>query len=387
MFENEEFMKYCLLLIIVFGILYYIASVIATYIKLKSRKNIQGKNTSSFHPPISILKPVKGFDKNLYKNMLSFIKQNYPQFEIIFGVQSEYDSAIHTLRRIINKFPEKNMKIVVTKEDIGYNPKINNLAGIYAQAKYEYILISDCNVRVKKNFLSENINYIKDEKVGLVNNLIRGVKGNNPGAVLENLHLNSFILRNVSLTDTLLNHKIVIGKSILFRKSQFEKLGGLDKLKNYLAEDYLMGRLYTRNDYKVIISPLFVDTVNRSRTYMNFVNRYTRWSRLRYKINPFSYIGELIVNFSFWAFILGISKVTNEESLLLPTCFLSIKIVGDMFINLWLGSPLKPFLFFLSPIKDLIVATIWICPLISSKTKWRGNKLKITKDSLLIPAK
>jgi ceramide glucosyltransferase len=374
-------------IILCVGIFYYLASLVATYVKLSSAldpRDEPARAAASFSPPVSILKPLKGTDGNLYDNLLSFVNQDYPHFEILFGLNSN-DSAVPIVKQIQQESPGKDIRIIIHDEVIGYNPKINNLAGIVPQAKYEYLVISDSNVRVAPDYLSKNMRHFQEEEVGLITNLIRGVGGRNLGATLENLHLNSFVIANMNLLDVFFGLKAVVGKSMFFRKSQFVQLDVLRELKNYLAEDYLMGKLFEKNGYKIIISPYLVDNITYSWSQKQFFNRHTRWAKVRWNLNRTAYIGEILANFSFWALVLSLLQDSLSLFFLALLPPWAIKISGDLLINYWLRRPIKWYAFPLAPIKDLLVACIWPVPILYSRTKWRGNKLKVTKDSLLLP--
>jgi ceramide glucosyltransferase len=146
-------------------------------------------------PTVSILKPLKGLDDNLFDNLASFCTQDYPEYEIIFSLQNHNDPAFKVARKIKDKYPEKNISIIVERCDDGLNPKVNNLIPAYKASRYDYVLISDSNVMVDKNYLKEVVRHIKDPDVGLVSNIIKGAGGSTIGSIFENLHLNSFMYR------------------------------------------------------------------------------------------------------------------------------------------------------------------------------------------------
>lgn len=378
-------MKEILIAIIGLGITYYLATLLATTYKLFTAKHgSRVDHEENSLPPISILKPVSGIDGNLYENILSFIDQDYPEYEIVIGVQSHEDPAIELIERIIREYPDKKIKYTVSDHVLGFNPKVNNLYGMLPLADYDLMVISDSNVAVRKDYLRENAKYFADEKVGLVTNLIRGVGGQSIGALFENLHLNSFVIGNVSFLD-FAEREIVVGKSIFFRKSQFDRLGGIWELRNYLAEDYLMGRMYKRNGYKVIVSPQMITTTNHSWNIRRFINRHTRWAQLRWNLNKPAYIGELALNFSLWSLVFAaVSGFSYEASLVTAFCW-GTKIIGDALMNATLDSGLGLGECVAAPVKDIVIASMWPVPLINRKTNWRGNPVRITHDTLLLP--
>lgn len=324
-------MKEAFGIIIGLGLTYYIGLLLATVSKLFVSRRRHGR-TGSFLPPISVLKPVTGIDGNLRQNLLSFINQDYPEFEIVIGIQSPDDPAIKLVEQLKEDYPSKNIHLVISDYTLGFNPKINNLYGMMPSANYDYMVISDSNVIVDKNYLRSNIKYFESPKVGLVTNLIKGVGGESVGALFENLHLNSFVIGNVSLLD-FLRRKVVVGKSIFFRKSEFDKLGGLWELRNYLAEDYLMGKLYKQNGYKVVVAPNLISTTNYSWTMKRFINRHTRWAQLRWNLNKPAYTAEFLLNFSLWSFVYPIASGFSYESMMIAAFCWAAKITGDSLLN------------------------------------------------------
>ncbi len=374
-------------IIIGIGLTYYLVLLLATVFKVFSRsanRNQVTAGTKQFLPPISVLKPVNGIEGNLYQNLLSFVNQDYPEYEIVIGIQSPDDPAIELVERLKKEFPNKVIKYIVSERTLGYNPKINNLYGMMPVAEHDYMVISDSNVTVDKDYLRENIRYLADRRVGLVTNLIKGIGGESVGALFENLHLNSFVIGNVSLLD-IADQKVVVGKSIFFRKSQFDRLGGIWELRNYLAEDYLMGRMYRRHGYEIVVSPQLISTTNHSWTLKRFLNRHARWAQLRWNLNKPAYVGELLTNFSFWSLLFAAASGFSYEASLVAAFCWGAKIIGDTLMNETLRTGLGLRQCLAAPIKDLVIAFTWPIPLVNRRTKWRGNPVRITHDTLLLP--
>jgi ceramide glucosyltransferase len=384
-------------IIVGFGLTYYIGLVLATFLKLfipRQRSLDPDGSTGSggheassndeFLPPISVLKPVSGVDGNLNENLLSFINQDYPEYEIIIGVQSSSDPAIQLVEGLKKQYPSKAIHLIVGSHTLGYNPKINNLYGMMPAANYDYMVISDSNVIADKDYLRANIDYFKNKEVGIVTNLIKGIGGESVGALFENLHLNSFVIGNVSFLD-FLKRKVVVGKSIFFRKSQFDKLGGLWELRNYLAEDYLMGKLYKQGGYKVVIAPHLISTTNHAWTMKRFINRHTRWSQLRWNLNKLAYITELLSNFPLWSLVYMVASGFSYESFAITALCWAAKITGDSLMNSMLKTGLQFRHCLAAPFKDLLIGFLWIVPLVNRRTSWRGNQVKIARNTLLVP--
>ncbi|MEW6107786.1 MAG: ceramide glucosyltransferase [Nitrospirota bacterium] len=371
-------------IIAIIGVIGYLLQALAVRSYTTSPTSGEGNCYRNF-PPVSILKPLKGLDDGLFDNLESFCNLDYPQYEIIFALQNRNDPAYKVVKKIKEKYPSRDISIVVEYCDEGLNPKINNLIPAYKKAGYDLILISDSNVRVEKDYLTSIARHMEDQSVGLVSNLIRGVSGRSVGAVLENLHLNSFIVGSVCFLDRYLKMPCVVGKSMLMRKADLEAIGGFRSVKDFLAEDYIIGERIHRLGKRVVLSGHLINNVNEYWGVKRFVNRHTRWGKLRWQIGGAKYLSELAGNAVFMSLIpmalLPISKV----SLVLAATVSSLKIAHDIYIGHKLRSDMNPLLYLLSPVKDIIIGFIWFVPILSNTVAWRGNRYVIGKDSVLSP--
>jgi len=343
------------------------------------------ENKTDFYktmPGISVLKPLKGLDGNLFDNLESICNQDYPEYEIIFALQDYNDPAFKVAEKIKEKYPEKNITLLVEKCNAGLNPKVNNLIPAYKIAGYEYILISDSNVMVGEKYLREIMKPFRDPETGLVSNLIKGVGGYTLGSVFENLHLNSFIMGSVCFLDRFLKMPCVVGKSMLMRKSDLEAIGGFNAVKNVLAEDYIIGKKMHMMGKKVILSNYIIKNVNEYWGFRRFLNRHIRWGKLRWQIGGVKYLSELFNNpvfLSMFPVILDPSKLTIGFAALVS----SLKVIGDIYIGRKVRADMNFLLYFMAPLKDFIIGILWFVPLLSKTVVWRGNRYIIGSDSQL----
>jgi ceramide glucosyltransferase len=377
------------------GIILYLLQVGATYSLMREKKE-DGRTAieeMNYSPPVSILKPLKGLDDNLFDNLASFCTQNYPSYEVLFCLQDFNDPAYKVAKKVQDKFPGRNISLVVEKCIVGLNPKVNNLIPAYRKASHPYVLISDSNVMVDENYLREIMRHTADPSVGLVSNLIRGIGGRSLGAIFENLHLNSFIIGSVSFLDRFFGMPCVIGKSMLMKKADLEALGGLTAFKNILAEDFIIGREMQRSGKKVVLSNYVVSNVNEYWGIKRFLNRHTRWGKLRWKIGGVKYLSELLANPVFVATLPVLFRGPSRETLSFAALTGLIKVLGDFLIGRAIESSTvitynqkqSLLIYLLSPIKDILIGILWFVPLLSSTVVWRGNRYWIGQDSRLSP--
>ena len=340
-------------------------------------------SSSDYCPPVSILKPLKGLDDELFGNLESICLQDYPQYEIIFSLQSYNDHAYKVAKKIKDRYPRKKITILVEECSTGLNPKVNNLIPAYRAAKYDLILVSDSNVAVEENYLKETIQYMEDPEVGLVSNLIKGVGGRTAGSILENLHLNSFIIGSICLLDKL-KIPCVVGKSMLIRKTDLEAIGGFEATKDFLAEDYIIGKRIHERGRKVILAGHIIKNVNKYWKIKKFFSRHIRWGRLRWKIGGAGYFPELLGNTTLMSCLPILLWEPSKMTLAFAVVTSLIKILGNLYVGRKIKAEMNYMLYFLLPLKDLIMGFIWFIPIISSRVTWRGKKYIVGKDSSLL---
>jgi ceramide glucosyltransferase len=336
-----------------------------------------------YRPPISVLKPLCGVDEGLYENLVSFVTQLYPKFELILGVADSRDPALTIVARLRRAYPQVELRVVIHgEEDPLANPKVISLSHMARAAKYEHLLISDSNVRAAPDYLSAIAAEMADSKVGLVSNLIVGKGAVSLGAHCENLHLNTLVLATVSLAD-LADKPCVVGKSMLMRRSQLDELGGFDALRDVLAEDYVLGQRYRAAGYRVVLSRYAIVTYNQRLSMRRFLARHLRWAQLRrngalgpFLCEPFLYASP---------FIAPALMVTDGKGSLFCAFALLARVASDgLLCRRATGSWPSLTALVMLPVKDTLLLGVWLIALMRKSVTWRGHQLRITKGSRLI---
>jgi ceramide glucosyltransferase len=338
-----------------------------------------------FSPPVSILKPLKGIDDDLFDNLISFCNQSYPDYEIIFALEEKHDPALKLVQKLKKMYPHKKISIVVKQKDYALNPKVDNLVTAYEASRFPYFLISDSDVRVDKHYLGVIIQHMEDPKVGLVSNLIRGIGSCTIGSLLENLHLNSFVIGHVAIFTSFFKMPVVVGKSILMRKKAFEEIGGFEAVRNVLAEDYVIGDLMHKKGKRVVTASHIINAVNHYRTFKQFLKRHARWGKLRCKLGALGYCSEIVSNAVFISCLALVVVRPMTYAITLAATVWFLKIMGDYMLGKRLRSAHHLVHYLLSPIKDIIIGCIWFVPFVSTTVTWRRHRYKITKGTYLIP--
>src|ERR1700736_5457651 len=127
------------------------------------------KLDGGFAPDVSILKPVKGVDPQMYAGLVSHCRQMYAgSFEIIFGVSSLDDPAVGEIERLRAEFPECAIRLVECRERLGTSGKVSNLVQMLREARFDHVLINDSDICVSPLYLSRVMECFADGKVGMV---------------------------------------------------------------------------------------------------------------------------------------------------------------------------------------------------------------------------
>jgi len=375
-------MDYLWLALIGAGLLYTGLSLWYLAFEINRREDFSDRNT---WPGISVFKPLKGLDDNLEANLRTFLVQDYRDYELIFGVNDEDDPAIELIRKLQAEYPEIKSRLVIDTHRSGYNPKVNNLCNMYKWARYDCLVISDSNVRVKRDYLRDLIANLDRPGVGMVTSLIRGTGARSLGAILENVHLNSFIASSIYTVHRLFRVPVTIGKSMCFRRETLERLGGFERFREYLIEDALLGQEISDMGLKIAHTSAAIENVNNSWSLRHFANRHVRWATMRRHLNLVNYAAEIVSNPIMLAFVyLLLSRDVFSLAVFISVAM--IKTILDAVALRLTGSDGQWYHPLWVPVKDLIMGFIWAVPFLRRRVVWRGNHFLISGMTRVTPA-
>jgi ceramide glucosyltransferase len=364
---------------------YFLSALgVVSYLSDRRKKSGQASVPDGQLPPVSILKPLKGVDPEIWDSFCSHCEQDYPEFQIIFGVSDPDDPAIELVRRLQQKYPHRQIELVVCDRVLGANTKVSALAQMLTHARYEVLLVNDSDIRVAPDFLRRVATPLADPSVGLVTCLYRGVARQTLGSRLESLGISTDFVPGVLSARFLENGlRFAMGSTLVFRRGDLQAIGGFQAMADYLADDYELGRRIHAMGKRVELSDVVVDTFLPSYSLRQFFEHQMRWSRTIRDARRWGYAAVLLTFGLPWALALlllvrgaawawALFTVTVAARLLIA--FVSAGAVlhdgqawGD---------------FFLLPVRDLIAPAIWAMSFAGNQVSWRGDRFYL-KDGRL----
>jgi ceramide glucosyltransferase len=328
-----------------------------------------------FAPPVSILKPLRGVDPQMYESFRSHCIQDYPEYEIIFGVSEPDDPAAEAVRRLMREFPHCSIQLVVCPEVLGNNRKTSNLVQMLPQAQYDHILINDSDIYVTPDYLRRVMAPFAEPRVGMVTCPYRGIAGGTLGSKLESIGISTDFIAGVLVAGQIENGiHFALGSTLAITRSALGAIGGLRPLVDYLADDFELGYRVSNAGFEVVLADVVVETHLPAYSFRDFLDHQLRWARSTRDSRPKGYIGLLLTFGLPWA-ILGVlfssgawwSWTVLAGALLLRLAValqVGLGVVHDRAVwrHLWL-----------LPLRDLVAFWVWFASFADNKVRWRGD--------------
>jgi ceramide glucosyltransferase len=329
-------------------------------------------------PAISILKPLAGVDEGLETNLRTFFEQAYGEFEILFAVRSPKDSAIPVVERLCAEYPHVPSRLVVTGEPPYPNAKVYSLDTMLAAARHDLIVMSDSDTRVTPEMLSTFAAEFEDPRVGLATCPYRAVPGHSFWSTLEALCLNTEFIGGVLVARMLSGMNFALGPTIAARRATLTAIGGFDALKDYLAEDFIMGKLASENGFRVILSSYVIQHRIGAQRFQANLRHRLRWGRSTRRSRPRGYIGQLFTHPLPLALL---ALAVAPEWRAVPLAAIGLRLVAIWAAAFFvLRDPLTLRFFWLLPLQDLVSFLVWIGGFFGKTILWRGRKYYLRRD-------
>jgi ceramide glucosyltransferase len=364
------------------GVAYYALCLWSAVRFLQARKAAD----KSVRPtqPVSILKPLRGTDHEMFESFRSHCLQDYPEYEIVFGVSDANDPAIQLVEQLKAEFPQRAITLMVCRENLGANTKVSNLAQMVREACHEYLIVNDSDIRVEPDYLRRVLAPLADPKVGLVTCLYCGIANATLGSRLESLGISTDFCAGVLVAQTVENGiRFGLGSTLAFRRRDLQAIGGFEALVDYLADDYQIGSRIATLGLKVKLSDVVVDTFLPRYTLRGFFDHQLRWARTVRDSRFWGYVG-LGLTFGLpWAVLALIFSRGAAWAWALLACTAAIRLAVAIVVGKSVLQDRQVVRSLtLIPVRDVFALLVWIVSFAGHRVVWRGDHFSLEEGKL-----
>jgi ceramide glucosyltransferase len=359
-----------------------IAFYIANFIALRSWRKQPVLPPAPF--PVSILKPLKGCDPEMFEAFRSHCLQEYDApYELIFGVNDAYDEAIPAVERLKKEFPDRSITLVVCPEVLGANRKVSNLAQMIKRAQYAHVLVNDSDITVPPDYLSRVMRWFADAQVGMVTCLYRARPARTIWSRIESLGVLLDFMPG-ALTARMLERRVRfgLGSTMAVSGAALVKIGGFESLVDYLADDYELANAIVKVGDRVVVPDVVVETHVHDYDFREFWDHQLRWGRTVRSSRFGGYLG-LVVTFGlWWTVVWAVASLGSMAALVAIAVVLALRWTLLGVYASALGDRYAATSWWLLPLRDVIGPLVWLSSIGGSKIVWRGEEFRLQAGKL-----
>jgi ceramide glucosyltransferase len=359
------------------SLVYCVLIMVATRRFLSARLPAPGDQ-----PPVSILKPLCGHDDGLEENLRSFFVQDYREYEVLLGVHRRDDPAVPVAEKIMREFEGRiHARLIVTGESPIPNAKAFSLNRMVREARYDVLVMSDSDVRVKSCLLSDLAQEFQEERIGLITCPYLAVPGKSVWSRLEAIGMNTELLGGVLVARMMEGMRFALGCTVAVRRGVLEDMGGFGYLQEFLAEDFVIGHRAAELGHGVLLSSHVIEHRIGSQGMMRNLGHRLRWARSTRRSRPAGYWGQIFTYPLAWALLL--CAVHHPAW---PAILLTLVLRGGAAIataRYVLHDPVTQKQWWLLPLQDVIGFLVWIGGFVGDTIVWRDRKCTVLRDGRL----
>jgi ceramide glucosyltransferase len=362
---------------------YYIAATLAAF-RFFSRE--RAREFAPYAPWVSLLKAVRGVDFGSHDNFASFCTQAYPEYEILFGVGDAADPAVPLIQRLIAEFPQRRISLFIGAERIGANRKVNMLARLAGEARYDILVLTDGDIRVSPAYLKEVVAPWADRRVGAVTSFYRGIAERNLGAEMEAIGAASDFFAGVLMANWMEGITFGLGASIVTTKEWVAKIGGFAAIADMHSDDYELGHRIAEAGGKIMLSREPVWTMYPAQTARSFWQHQVRWARTVRLCRPLSFVGLIFTHGLPWALLAAVIAPATWIAAAYLLAYLGLRLTMAWTVGVWgVGDDVLRRKLWLVPLRDAIYFVVWLASFASNRINWGGEEYTMERGRL-VPA-
>jgi ceramide glucosyltransferase len=325
-------------------------------------------------PPVTILRPLHGDEPLLEEALASVCGQDYPDFQVVFGVQNQADPALEVVRRLQRRFPERDITIVVDATQHGSNRKVGNLINMFAAARHDVLVIADSDVHAAHDNLERLVATLALPGTGLVTTIYTGLPASGALAARLGATQITHTLLPGALLARVLGRQDCFGASMALTRATLERIGGLQALADHLADDNVLGSLVREQGLSVELAPTVPATTVPETTLKALWRHELRWARTIRALAPLGFALSAVQYPLVWsalAIALSGGEAWSVGLFALAWIVRAVAARGvDRAVGVAIAAPV-----WLLPLRDLLFVGVMIASFLGDRVEWRGYSL------------
>ena len=340
----------------------------------------------SFFPAVTIFKPLKGADSETETCLRSWLAQDYRgPVQFLFGAASENDPACDIARKLIREFPERDAKLIIGPQSNCPNAKVGTLINLSTHACHDFWIISDADVYVPPDFLSNVIAPFQQPDIALVNCFYQLANPSTLAMRCEAVAVNADFWSQVLQARCLKPLDFALGAVMAARRSAIESIGGFQSLCDYLADDFQLGHQIATRGGRIELCPVVVECRESPQGWRQIWKHQLRWARTIRVCRPLPYFFSILSNATLWPLAAAIA--VGNPAFWGALCFcVALRCCAALNLQSRLTCSRAHLWYdFLVPLKDMLHALLWALAFAGNTIEWRGTKYTLTRDGRLIP--
>jgi ceramide glucosyltransferase len=361
---------------------YSVAAWLAVRTRIRPGRGSRQPQGPASRPAATIFKPLCGAEPETYDCLRSFCDQDYPRFEVVFGVADPNDPAVAVVERLRREFPRLDMALVVDRGQHGNSRKVSNLVNMMPRAQHDVFVISDSDVRVGRDYLARVVAPLLEDDVGIVTCPYRGVPRSGFWALLGSQFINEWFLPSVRVAALGGSRSFAFGSTIVIRRSVLSRIGGFMAIANQLADDYRLGEMTRRIGLRTVLSDVVVDTSVVEDGLKALVQHELRWLRTIRAVRPVGY-GLAFVTFGVPAAAIGVVLAAGAPA----ACgMLTVTAAARLLLHLRMRQPgAAAVQLLVLPLRDVLSLALWSWSFATRRVHWRNEHFHVKRDGSVLP--
>jgi ceramide glucosyltransferase len=347
-----------------------------------TRRRREDDQSPEWMPAVTVLKPLKDLDPQLRENLSTFCGQEYPDFQIVFGVADQADPAVAVVRALQREHSALDIDLIIDARLHGTNDKVSNLINMYRSAKHDILVLSDSDIRVPRDYLRRVVAPLRSNDIGLVTCLYRALAASDDlPTILWCLTINTTLTPQILVARQVEKPTYAFGATMALRRSTLQAVGGFEEIANMLADDYHLGNRIASRGLALWLSECVVDTVVGIDSWRGLLQHQLRRARTNRVQRPGGYVGTILTHGVLWA---GVNLlVAGAGPIALSTSALTIaaRLVAALQVSRrYLRTGVRAADALLVLLTDLLLSLVWAVGLFGSSVWWKGRRFRILKS-------